>query len=213
VGTARAYSTEVGQDATYPGADVLGGRAAEACEPVREAYVVDPLSVPADVHLRWFLPTADEWTTDPTFTCYLAADQTTLQRSVYLGVDRLGVYQIDFLVPLQHYTHAMDRLDALPANASFADLRGALVEVAGTNADLALKLHTTTWPDQDPMAAVQAELERVGDLWGHASVASDAAGARDAMAQAKQASTDAAMTSAMTAARRALGLPTSAASR
>jgi hypothetical protein len=205
VGTVPANSPGQSLDASYPGVEVLGGRAPEACERVREAYVVDPLSVPAEVHLYWFLPTAGEWASNPTFTCYLATGQTTLIRSVYEGVDKLGQYQIEFLVPLQHYTHAVDNLNALPANTSLADLHEALRTVAATSSDLTLKLEATSWPNADRMATLVAALDKVSNLWTQASVAPDAAGARGAMARAEQDST---VTDATTAVRQTLGLPT-----
>lgn len=98
-------------DERYPGAAVLSQRAEALCRQRQRSYVVDPLGLPAEVRLSWYLPTRVDWSTDPTITCYLTAPEA-LSRPLRMDGTVLDPAQLGYLLATRDWAETRTALVA-----------------------------------------------------------------------------------------------------
>ncbi|MEV0805939.1 DUF4190 domain-containing protein [Micromonospora sp. NPDC050200] len=193
-------------DEAYPGTAALSARAETACRQRQGSYVLDPLSLPADVRLRWYVPSRVEWQTYPQITCYLAAGPAPLTRQLRQDATAVRPEQLTYLTATRELDEARAVLAAQGPTAAPAELRALVERAATANGRFWLALSAQAWPAQvmEPMEKLIAEAQEAATYWRDAEKATDRDQTLRLVAQAEQrreAQTELAV-------RRALGLST-----
>ncbi|TDB78242.1 DUF4190 domain-containing protein [Micromonospora sp. KC721] len=172
----------------YPGSAALSARAESECRRQQRSYVLDPLSLPADVRLRWYVPSRVEWESAPRITCYLAAGGQPLTRPLRQDATVLRPEQYTYLMAVREFNEARAVLAAEGPTAAPAELR-AMVERAGSaNASMWLTLSGAAWPAQarEPVEKLIAESQGAAMAWLRAEQAPDREQMLRLAAQAEQ---------------------------
>ncbi|WP_165945338.1 DUF4190 domain-containing protein [Micromonospora sp. KC723] len=171
----------------YPGSAALSARAETECRRQQRNYVLDPLSLPTDVRLRWYVPSRVEWDTDPRITCYLAGTQP-LTRPLRQDATVLRPEQLTYLTAVREFTEARAALAAQGPTAPPAELRGMVERAASANASMWLALSGATWPAQarEPIEKLIAEAQGAAVSWRDAEKAPDREQMLRLVAQAEQ---------------------------
>ncbi|MFJ8688138.1 DUF4190 domain-containing protein [Micromonospora wenchangensis] len=192
-------------DERYPGAAVLSQRAETLCRQRQHSYVVDPLGLPAEVRLSWYLPTRVDWSTDPTITCYLTSP-TGLSRSLRMDTTVLDPAQLGYLLASRDWTQARAALVASAPTSTPAGLRDAVRRAETIHTDMWFRLRRETWPEavRPAMERLLTEMEQDEPAWRDADGEPDRGRLLQVVAQAGQHPDPA----TELAVRQALGLPT-----
>ncbi|WP_194821176.1 DUF4190 domain-containing protein [Micromonospora sp. S-DT3-3-22] len=192
-------------DERYPGAAVLSQRAETLCRQRQHSYVVDPLGLPAEVRLSWYLPTRVDWSTDPTITCYLTSP-TGLSRSLRMDTTVLNPAQLGYLLASRDWTQARAALVASAPTSTPAGLRDAVRRAETIHTDMWFRLRRETWPEavRPAMERLLTEMEQDEPAWRDADGEPDRGRLLQVVAQAGQHPDPA----TELAVRQALGLPT-----
>jgi hypothetical protein len=192
-------------DERYPGAAVLSQRAEELCRQRQRSYVVDPLGLPAEVRLSWYLPTRVDWSTDPTITCYLTAPQA-LSRPLRMDGTVLDPAQLGYLLATRDWAETRTALVADAPAAPPATLRDAVRRAEATHTDMWFRLRREPWPEtvRPAMERMLTEMEQDEPAWRNADGEPDRGKLLQIVAQAGQHPDPA----TELAVRQVLGLPT-----
>lgn len=192
-------------DERYPGAAVLSQRAETLCRQRLHSYVVDPLGLPAEARLSWYLPTRVDWSTDPTITCYLTSP-TGLSRSLRMDTTVLDPAQLGYLLASRDWTQARAALVASAPTSTPAGLRDAVRRAETIHTDMWFRLRRETWPEavRPAMERLLTEMEQDEPAWRDADGEPDRGRLLQVVAQAGQHPDPA----TELAVRQALGLPT-----
>ena len=192
-------------DERYPGAAVLSQRAETLCRQRQRSYVVDPLGLPAEVRLSWYLPTRVDWSTDPTITCYLTSP-TALSRPLRMDTTVLSPAQLGYLLASRDWTEARAALVAGGPTSTPAGLRDAVRRAEATHTDMWFRLRREPWPEpvRPAMERLLTEMEQDEPAWRDADGEPDRGKLLQVVAQAGQHPDPA----TELAVRQALGLPT-----
>jgi len=191
----------------YPGAAALVQRAESGCPSVSRNYVLDPLSMPADVHPRWYVPRASEWARGShNITCFLAADRSPVSRPLREDAAIVSADQLRFLLAIRDCAELMVRIDALRAGGPPAELRSATAQATDACSTMGVELQAGPWPSavQPAMDRFVADIDAALPLWQDAADATNDNDLRDRLQRAQQ-RTGPGHTLAV---RRALGLST-----
>lgn len=193
-------------DEAYPGAAELARRAEARCLPRRSSYVLDPLALPADARLRWYLPTRIQWAEAPTITCYFTGGSAPLTRPLRADVTVLRPEQLAYLDAVRDYVDQREALAGQAPTASLEALREAVRRTEAAHTRMWLRLSGRTWPEpvRPAMAALITEMEKAEPAWREADRATDRAQLLPVVAQAQRHPTP----TTEQAVRLALGLPT-----
>ena len=198
---------EMGNADRYPGAAALVERAESGCPSASRDYVLDPLSLPADVRPRWYVPRASEWDRGSrSITCFLVADRSPVSRPLREDAAIVNADQLSFLLAIRDCAESMARVDALRVAGPSAELRDAVSRTAGACSIVGAELQTEPWPSkvQPAMDRLVEDLDAALPLWQDAAGASNDKALRDRVERAQQR----AAPDHMLAVRRALGLST-----
>ncbi|WP_422754665.1 septum formation family protein [Micromonospora sp. WMMD708] len=192
-------------DERYPGAAALSERAETLCRQRQRSYVVDPLGLPAEVRLSWYLPTRVDWSTDPTITCYLTAPGG-LSRSLRMDTTVLDPAQLGYLLASRDWTQERAALVAGAPTSTPAGLRDAVRRAETIHTDMWFRLRRETWPEavRPAMERLLTEMEQDEPAWRDADGEPDRGRLLQVVAQAGQHPDPA----TELAVRQALGLPT-----
>ncbi|MFF5174765.1 DUF4190 domain-containing protein [Micromonospora sp. NPDC000089] len=192
-------------DEAYPGAAELSRRAADRCQPRQSSYVLDPLALPAEARLRWYLPSRLRWADSPTITCYFTGGATPLTRPLRADATVLRPEQLAYLDATREYVAQRDALVAQAPTASLEALREAVRRTEAAHTRMWLRLSGRTWPEpaRPAMAALVSEMEKSEPAWRDADRATAPAQVLPVVTQAQRHPTPA----TEQAVRRALGLP------
>lgn len=192
-------------DERYPGAAVLSQRAEALCRQRQRSYVVDPLGLPAEVRLSWYLPTRVDWSTDPTITCYLTAP-TALSRPLRMDTTVLDPAQLGYLLASREWTETRAALVAGAQTSPPATLRDAVRRAETIHTDMWFRLRREPWPEavRPAMERLLTEMEQDEPAWRDADGEPDQGRLLQVVAQAGQHPDPA----TELAVRQALGLPT-----
>ncbi|WFE62228.1 DUF4190 domain-containing protein [Micromonospora sp. WMMD714] len=192
-------------DERYPGAAVLSQRAEALCRQRQRSYVVDPLGLPAEVRLSWYLPTRVDWSTDPTITCYLTAPEA-LSRPLRMDGTVLDPAQLGYLLATRDWVETRAALVAQAPAAPPATLRDAVRRAETTHTDMWFRLRREPWPEpvRPAMERMLTEMEQAEPAWRNADGEPDRGKLLQIVAQAGQHPDPA----TELAVRQALGLPT-----
>lgn len=199
--------TRTDNPTAYPGPIVLAQWADSGCREVARTYVLDPLSLPPDARVRWYLPTAVEWPgVGQSIPCFLASDGAPLTRSVRLDAAMVSADQLRFLMAVGEFHLLADRVDALRTNGSSASLPAAVEQASDAHARMRYRLRVGPWPDQVQPAVDRLldGLEAAGPLWENAAQAATHDNLLALLTQAQRRPNH----HDESAVRRALGLPT-----
>ncbi|MEV4828030.1 septum formation family protein [Micromonospora sp. NPDC049257] len=174
-------------DERYPGAAALSQRAETLCRQRQRSYVVDPLGLPAEVRLSWYLPTRVDWSTDPTITCYLTSP-TQLSRPLRMDSTVLDPAQLGYLLASRDWTEARAALVASGSTATPATLRDAVRRAEGTHTDMWFRLRREPWPEavRPAMERLLTEMEQDEPAWRDADGEPDRGRLLQIVAQAGQ---------------------------
>ncbi|WP_433229293.1 septum formation family protein [Micromonospora sp. CA-248260] len=174
-------------DERYPGAAALSQRAETLCRQRQRSYVVDPLGLPAEVRLSWYLPTRVDWSTDPTITCYLTSP-TQLSRPLRMDSTVLDPAQLGYLLASRDWTEARAALVASGSTATPATLRDAVRRAEGTHTDMWFRLRREPWPEAvwPAMERLLTEMEQDEPAWRDADGEPDRGRLLQIVAQAGQ---------------------------
>ncbi|KUL25309.1 DUF4190 domain-containing protein [Actinoplanes awajinensis] len=173
----------------YPGAAALVQRAQEGCLSVTRNYVLDPLSLPADVHARWYVPRDSEWSRGShSITCFLAADQAPISRSLREDAAIVNTDQLHFLLAIRDCVQLTARVDALLTAGPPAELRSAVAQTVDACSAMGVKVDTQPWPSEAEPAMLQlvADLDAALPLWQSAAGATSDNDLRHRVEQAQQ---------------------------
>ncbi|SCG34108.1 DUF4190 domain-containing protein [Micromonospora halophytica] len=175
-------------DEAYPGTAALSARAESACRRQQRSYVLDPLSIPAEVRLRWYVPSRVEWGTDPQITCYLAAGGSPLTRPLRQDATVLRPEQLAYLMAVRDFDEARNVLAAQGPTAPPAELRTMVQRTASAHAGMWLALSGGTWPAQaqEPIGKLVAQAQGAAVAWRDAEKAPDRDQMLRLVAQAEQ---------------------------
>ncbi|MFI9639492.1 septum formation family protein [Micromonospora sp. NPDC051925] len=192
-------------DERYPGAAALSQRAEALCRQRQRSYVVDPLGLPTEVRLSWYLPTRVDWSTDPTITCYLTAP-TALARPLRMDTTVLNPAQLGYLLASRDWTEARAALVATAPTSTPAELRDAVRRAEATHTDMWFRLRREPWPEavRPAMERLLTEMEQAEPAWRDADGEPDQGKLLQVVAQAGQHPNP----GTELAVRQALGLPT-----
>ncbi|WP_446211306.1 DUF4190 domain-containing protein [Micromonospora sp. IBSANI012] len=181
-----AYVRHAGE--AYPGTAALSARAETACRQQQRSYVLDPLSLPPDVRLRWYVPSRVEWPTYPQITCYLAAGSAPLTRQLRQDATVVRPEQLAYLMATRELDEARAVLAAQGPTAAPADLRAMVARTATANGRFWLALSAPAWPAQvkEPMEKLIAEAQEAAAYWRDAEKAADRDQTLRLVAQAEQ---------------------------
>ncbi|MEH0845317.1 septum formation family protein [Micromonospora sp. CPCC 205711] len=193
-------------DERYPGSAALSRRAETRCAQRQRGYVLDPLALPTDVRLRWYVPSRIGWRTDPRITCYLTGGATPLTRPLRADATVLRPEQLAYLTAVRDYTEARADLVGQAQTATPEALRDALKRTEEAHTRMWFRLRGETWPASARPAidGLLAEMEQAEPSWRDADRATDRAALLKLVAQIErhpEARTELAV-------RQALGLPT-----
>ncbi|MEU7977840.1 septum formation family protein [Micromonospora sp. NPDC049081] len=174
-------------DERYPGAAVLSQRAETLCRQRQRSYVVDPLGLPAEVRLSWYLPTRVDWSTDPTITCYLTSP-TQLSRPLRMDGTVLDPAQLGYLLASRDWTEARAALVAGGSTSTPATLRDAVRRAEATHTDMWFRLRREPWPEavRPAMERLLTEMEQDEPAWRDADGEPDRGRLLQIVAQAGQ---------------------------
>ncbi|MFJ6198424.1 septum formation family protein [Micromonospora sp. NPDC092111] len=192
-------------DERYPGAAVLSQRAETLCRQRQRSYVVDPLGLPAQVRLSWYLPTRVDWSTDPTITCYLTAPDR-LNRPLRMDSAVLDPGQLAYLLASRDWAEVRAALVATAPTATPEALRDAVRRAESTHTDMWFRLRRENWPApvRPAIERLLTEMEQAEPSWRDADGAADRTKLLQVVAQAGRHPDPA----TELAVRQALGLPT-----
>jgi hypothetical protein len=180
---------ELGNAGGYPGAAALVQLAESGCPSVSRDYVLDPLSLPADVHPRWYVPRASEWVRGgQSITCFLVADRSPVSRSLREDAAIVNADQLRFLLAIRDCAELVARVDALRAGGPSAELLGATARTADAWSTMGVELQAELWPStvQPAMDRLVADIEAVLPLWQDAAEATNDNDLRDRIERAQQ---------------------------
>ncbi|MGK5443397.1 septum formation family protein [Micromonospora sp. URMC 105] len=171
----------------YPGTAALSARAETACRQRQRSYVLDPLSLPTDVRLRWYVPSRVEWPTYPQITCYLAGS-TPLTRPLRQDATVVRPEQLAYLTATRELDEARAVLAAQAPTAAPAELRAMVERAASANGRFWLALSAYAWPVEarEPMVKLIAEAQEAAASWRDAEKATDRDQMLRLVAQAEQ---------------------------
>jgi hypothetical protein len=193
-------------DEKYPGGAVLSQRAETGCRTRVRSYVLDPVSLPADAHLRWYIPSRSDWRAGPTIVCYLAGEPTPLTRSLRQDAALVKPEQLRYLVAVRDFNELAASLKALDPNTPLTTLHDMVAKADGAHSKMLLRLRIGPWPDaaQPAVERLLIGMAEAGNLWRAASQATDRTQLLDLVDQAGRHQDQ----EADLAVRRALGLST-----
>ncbi|GIE91836.1 DUF4190 domain-containing protein [Actinoplanes regularis] len=173
----------------YPGAAALVQRAETGCPLLTRNHVLDPLSLPPDVHPRWYVPRDSEWVRGShDITCLLVADRSPLSRPLRENAAVVNADQLRFLLAIRDCAELTTRIDALRAGGPSADLGKATKEIALSWSNMELELRVGPWPSaaQPAMDQLIADVAAARPLWQEAAAATGDDDLRDRVQRARQ---------------------------
>ncbi|GAA4604852.1 hypothetical protein BJY16_005165 [Actinoplanes octamycinicus] len=191
----------------YPGVAALVQRAETGCATISRNYVLDPVSLPAGVRPRWYIPRAAEWARGSYgITCFLATDGAPVSRPLREDASIVNRDQLTFLLAIRDCAESTAKVEALLAGGPAAELRSATKQTAEAWSTMWLKLRAGAWPAEAQPAIIQwiADVDAAQPLWQEAAAATSDRDLRDKVRRAQQRSG----ADHLLAVRRALGLST-----
>ncbi|MGW4466870.1 DUF4190 domain-containing protein [Micromonospora sp. NPDC004704] len=191
----------------YPGADTLTRRAETWCPTLGRDYVLDPLSLPAGTHLRWFLPRESEWTRSRgSIACFLAGGNGAFDRPLKMNAATVDAEQLRFLLAIREAREEIERVSALGRTAPMTELGDAATRVVMEQSERRQRLRLGPWPApvQPAMDRLVLEAEAAEPLWRDLGNAASPDALFERLTRAEQHTNP----ETELAVRRALGLPT-----
>ncbi|MEH0938884.1 septum formation family protein [Micromonospora psammae] len=159
-------------DEPYPGTAVLSRRAEATCGQRQRSYVLDPLSLPTDVRLRWYVPSRVQWASAPKLTCYLAVP-ASLTRPLRADATVLRPEQLAYLTAARDYTELRADLVARAPSAPVTELREAVRRIEVAHTRMGFQLRAGSWPEpaRAAVATLIAGMEQAEPAWRDAEKA------------------------------------------
>ncbi|MGC5021462.1 DUF4190 domain-containing protein [Micromonospora sp. DT47] len=193
-------------DEAYPGVAELSRRAETHCRQRQASYILEPLALPAEARLRWYVPSRIQWPTDPRITCYLTGGTAPLTRPLRADATVLRPEQLAYLTAVRDYTEVRAALVAEAPTATPTALRDALKRTETAHTGMWFQLRGENWPAavRPSMEKLLTEMEQDEPSWRDADTATDPAVLLKVVAQAQRHPDP----QTELAVRQALGLPT-----